>query len=24
MVAANVGIFVFALNMPIPLWPAIF
>jgi len=21
---ANVGIFVFALNMPIPLWPAIF
>jgi putative tricarboxylic transport membrane protein len=24
MVVANVGIFVFALNMPIPLWPAIF
>ena len=24
MVAANVGIFVFALNMPIGLWPAIF
>ena len=24
MVVANVGIFVFALHMPIPLWPAIF
>jgi hypothetical protein len=24
MVVANVGIFVFALKMPIPLWPAIF
>jgi putative tricarboxylic transport membrane protein len=24
MIVANVGIFVFALNMPIPLWPAIF
>ncbi len=24
MVVANVGIFVFALNMPIPLWPPMF
>jgi hypothetical protein len=24
MIVANLGIFVFALNMPIPLWPAIF